>query len=138
MELSHITGKEHSLITCVILGVIADLQLPGGLDSTCLLQAVCTLLDFAYLAQLPLIMTPHLVLMQKALDMFHENKKIFVDLQIRKDFNLPKLHACIHYISSIQHFGTTNNYNMQQTEQLHADYTKLHTVHRIQETNTPK
>ena len=123
-ELSRVTGKEHSLIACAILGVIADLQLPGGLDSTRLLRAVRALLDFAYLAQLPLITTPHLVLMQKALDMFHENKQIFVDLHIRKDFNLPKLHACIHYILSIQRFGTTDNYNTQQTERLHADYTK--------------
>jgi hypothetical protein len=62
--------------------------------------------------------------MEKALDGFHKNKKIFVNLQIRKDFNFLKLHACVHYISSIQCFGATDNYNTQHTERLHVDFTK--------------
>jgi hypothetical protein len=56
-DLLRVTGKEHGLIACAILGVIADLQLPGGLDLTCLLRAVRALLDFTYIAQLPLITT---------------------------------------------------------------------------------
>ena len=118
-ELSRITGKEHSLMSCTILGVIADMRLARGFDSSRLVQAVCALLDFMYISQLPVISTSHLDLLEKALDMFHVNKAIFVDLEIREAFNLPKLHACLHYRSSIRLFGTTDNYNTQHTEVLH-------------------
>ncbi|KAI0309505.1 hypothetical protein OF83DRAFT_58301, partial [Amylostereum chailletii] len=62
--------------------------------------------------------------MNEALDRFHENKDIFIELGIRTDFNLPKLHACRHYSSSIELFGTTDNYNTEQSERLHIDFAK--------------
>jgi hypothetical protein len=122
--LSRVTGKEHGLMGRVILGVIADLSLPGGYDSARLLRAVRALLDFLYLAELTLISVQHLRLMKKALNTFHENKQIFVDLGIRGDFNIPKLHSCLHYVDSIRRFGTTDNYNTQHTERLHIELAK--------------
>ena len=62
--------------------------------------------------------------MQTALDAFHDNKQIFIDLDIQEQFNLPKLNACTHYIASIKLFGTTDNYDTQYTEQLHIDLAK--------------
>jgi hypothetical protein len=62
--------------------------------------------------------------MKTALDTFHDNKQIFIDLDIREQFNLPKLHACTHYITSIKLFGTTDNYDTQYTERLHIDLAK--------------
>ena len=47
-----------------------------------------------------------------------------MDLGARKNFNLPKLHSLIHYTSSIQLFGTMDNYNTEQSEHLHIDLTK--------------
>ncbi|KAM6497273.1 hypothetical protein JOM56_007746, partial [Amanita muscaria] len=35
-----------------------------------------------------------------------------------------KLHSLIHYVTSVQLFGSTDNYNTQHTERLHIDYTK--------------
>ncbi|KAF8661492.1 hypothetical protein AX14_007217 [Amanita brunnescens Koide BX004] len=122
--LSRVTGKEHALIGCVILGVIADIHLPGGFDSSRLLRAAHALLDFMYLAQLPVISTQHLTLLDRALSTFHQNKSIFVDLGIRDSFNIPKLHACFHYAHSIRLFGSTDNYNTQHTERLHIDLAK--------------
>ena len=55
---------------------------------------------------------------------FHDNKSIFVDLGIRENFNIPKLHSCCHYASSIKLFGTTDNYSTQFTERLHIDLAK--------------
>ncbi|KAJ6620888.1 hypothetical protein B0H10DRAFT_1791013, partial [Mycena sp. CBHHK59/15] len=49
--------------------------------------------------------------LENALQRFHDNKSIFVDLGIRDDFNLPKLHFCRHYITYIKFFGTMDNYN---------------------------
>jgi hypothetical protein len=73
-NLSWVTGKEHSLICCVLLGIVADISLPHGFNSVCLLCAVCAILDFLYLAQLPVITMRHLTLMKIALDTFHNNK----------------------------------------------------------------
>ncbi|KAG1820104.1 hypothetical protein EV424DRAFT_1472488 [Suillus variegatus] len=65
-----------------------------------------------------------LTLLMEALDLFHDNKQIFVNLGIRNNFNLPKLHAARHYMSMIQTFGTTDNYNTEYTERLHIDLAK--------------
>ncbi|KAG2059404.1 hypothetical protein BDR06DRAFT_851001, partial [Suillus hirtellus] len=45
-------------------------------------------------------------------------------LGIQNNFNLPKLHAAWHYMSMIQAFGTTDNYNTEYTEHLHIDLAK--------------
>jgi hypothetical protein len=59
-----------------------------------------------------------------ALQRFHDNKAIFVALGVREEFNLPKLHACRHYVMYIKLFGTTDNYNTEYTERLHIDLAK--------------
>ena len=56
--------------------------------------------------------------------MFHENKNVFVDLGVQNHFNVPKIHSLLHHCSSIILFGTTDNYNTEQTEWLHIDFTK--------------
>src|SRR5260370_21412551 len=55
---------------------------------------------------------------------FHENKEVFIDLGVRDNFRSPKLHSLTHYASSIQLFGTTDNYNTEQMERLHIDLAK--------------
>ncbi|KAH9164725.1 hypothetical protein EDB89DRAFT_2116221 [Lactarius sanguifluus] len=73
---------------------------------------------------LPSQTTDTLRRLEDSLASFHSNKSIFVDLGIRDHFNIPKVHSLIHYSSSITLFGTTDNYNMEQTERLHIDFTK--------------
>ncbi|KIL54452.1 hypothetical protein M378DRAFT_29088, partial [Amanita muscaria Koide BX008] len=122
--LSRVTGKEHNMISRVILGIINDIRLPGGFNSARLVRAIRALLDFMFIVQLPVISMCDLKSMGKALETFHENKGILIDLGIRENFNIPKFHALSHYITSIQLFGATDNYNTQHTERLHIDYTK--------------
>ncbi|KAJ7818961.1 hypothetical protein B0H14DRAFT_2169449, partial [Mycena olivaceomarginata] len=55
---------------------------------------------------------------------FHRNKSIFVDLGLRDHSNLPKVHAMEHYHPNVQVFGTLNNCNTENTEQLHIDLAK--------------
>ena len=62
--------------------------------------------------------------MEEALKQFHGNKSIFVDLGIRTQFNLPKLHNVGQYRQLIVRFDTTDNYSTQATERLHIDYAK--------------
>ncbi|KAG1866756.1 hypothetical protein F4604DRAFT_1881791 [Suillus subluteus] len=87
-------------------------------------KAVKGLLAFLYLTQYPCQSSKTLTLLEEALDLFHDNKQIFVDLGIQNNFNLPKLHAGHHYMSMIRTFGMTDNYNTEYTERLHIDLAK--------------
>ena len=62
--------------------------------------------------------------LEDSLSHFHNNKDVFIDLGVCEHFNLPKIHSLIHYSPSIRLFGTTDNYNTEQTERLHIDLTK--------------
>ncbi len=62
--------------------------------------------------------------MNECLSQFHDNKSIFVDLGIRDDFDIPKFHLLTHYCTSITLFGSTDNYNTEQSEHLHIDMAK--------------
>jgi len=62
--------------------------------------------------------------MRGSLDDFHANKDIFVQLGICKDFKIPKLHSLQHYMTSIELYGTTDNYDTMYTKRLHIDMAK--------------
>ena len=123
-SLSRLTGKEHADICRILLGLIVDIDLPGGTSPVRLIRSTRALLDFLYLAQYPAHTAETLKLLHQSLRSFHDNKHIFVELGIREDFNLPKLHSLVHYVDSIKLFGTTDNYNTEYTERLHIDLTK--------------
>lgn len=123
-SLSHLTGKEHANMCRILLGLVVDLKLPGNRSPLPLIRAVRALLDFLYLAQYPLHTSETLRLLRKSLKLFDENKHIFIDIGIRNDFNIPKLHSLVHYADAIKLFGTTDNYNTEYTERLHIDLAK--------------
>ncbi|KAJ7846002.1 hypothetical protein B0H13DRAFT_2238970 [Mycena leptocephala] len=120
-NLSCVTGKEHDQISRFLLSLIIDIKLPDGHSSSKLVAAVRGLLDFVYIAQYPMHNAETLTHLENALQRFHDNKSIFVDLGVREDFNLPKLHSCRHYIMYIKLFGTTDT---EYTERLHIDLAK--------------
>jgi hypothetical protein len=122
--LSRISGKEHKSICRILIGLVIDLPLPHGQAPTRVLRAVRALLDFLYLAQFRSHTTDTIRRIEDSLTRFHENKAVFTDLGVRKHFNIPKIHSLVHYSSSITLFGTTDNYNTEQTERLHIDFTK--------------
>jgi hypothetical protein len=62
--------------------------------------------------------------MTNALDIFNQNKAFFIQPGLHNDLNIPKFHSLMHYVDSIQLFGTTDNYNIEMFEQLHIDFTK--------------
>ncbi len=119
-----VTGKEHGDICRFMLALIIGLPLRDGLSSTRLVRAVRAILDFLYLARYPAHTSHTLSALRAALQRFHENKDIFVQLGIRLHFKLPKLHSLEHYVDSIKLFGTTDNYDTQYTERLHIDFAK--------------
>ena len=51
IPLSHVSGHEHKKMCGILLGLVVNLPILGGWDSTHLVCAVHTLLDFLFLAQ---------------------------------------------------------------------------------------
>ena len=78
--LSRITGQEHKNICCILLSLIIDLPLPGGQVPSCIVKAVCVLLNFLYLAQFPSQTTETLHCLQESLAHFHDDKMVFTSL----------------------------------------------------------
>ncbi|KAH9850541.1 hypothetical protein C2E23DRAFT_869966 [Lenzites betulinus] len=123
-KLQRVTGKEHADICRFLLGLVIGIPLPPGASPSQLVRAVRALLDFLYLVQYPAHTSTTLGLLKMALERFHDNKEVFVDLGIRAHFKIPKLHSLDHYIECIKLFGTTDNYDTQYTERLHIDFAK--------------
>ncbi|KAF8496900.1 hypothetical protein F5888DRAFT_1614460, partial [Russula emetica] len=122
--LSRVSGHEHKKMCSILLGLVIDLPIPGGRDSTCLVHGVHALLNFLYLAQYQCHTNEMIKQLWDALSVFHDNKAIFLDIGAWENFKIPKLHSLTHYASSILLFGTTDNYNTEQSERLHIDFAK--------------
>ena len=112
------------MMSRILLALVIGAHLPNDLNPSRLICTVHTFLDFLYLVWLRCHSSDTLHRLKSALKMFHENKSIFVDLDIRKNFKIPKLHSLHHYASSIKLFGTMDNYNTQHTEHLHSTLSK--------------
>ncbi|KAF8810733.1 hypothetical protein BYT27DRAFT_7253430 [Phlegmacium glaucopus] len=123
-SLSRVTGQEHDQMSRILMGLVLDAPLPGGLSNARLVRAVRALLDFLYLAQYLVHTDETLQLLEDSLRRFHDNKSIFVDLDIRDAFNIPKLHSARHYVEYIKLYGTLDNFNTEYTERLHIDLAK--------------
>ena len=100
-NLSRVSGHEHKKMCSILLRLIVNLPVPGGHDSSRIIKATRSLLDFLYIAQYPCHTSDTLDQLQRCLAGFHEHKAVFLDLGAREGFNLPKLHSLSHYASSI-------------------------------------
>ncbi|KZV93297.1 hypothetical protein EXIGLDRAFT_646321, partial [Exidia glandulosa HHB12029] len=116
--ISQWNGAEYRAVEKVILGVVA-----GHADRR-LGQVVRALLDFIFCARMPTHTDDTLRFMADAYDRFHRYKQIFLDLNIREQFNIPKLHSLAHYIEMIRLFGAADGYNTEAPERLHIDVCK--------------
>ncbi|THU84840.1 hypothetical protein K435DRAFT_822599 [Dendrothele bispora CBS 962.96] len=123
-KLSRVTGGEHKQICSFLLGLVIDTPSLSIPKCRKVVSATRALLDFLFLACYPVHTDESLTALDAALEAFHENKSIFIDLGIRENFNIPKLHFLIHYSRGIRYFGTTDNYNTETTERLHIDFAK--------------
>ena len=113
------TGKEFKSMEKVFVGVLAGTSNPDVVEAT------RHVLDFIHYAQLEVHTTETLDLMDKSWAAFHEKKDIFVDLGVRADFNINKLHNVRHYTQHIRSRGTADGFNTEGTERLHIDLAKL-------------
>lgn len=127
--LSQISGLERKHMACILLGcLVGKIPRQGYL-------CIKALLDFMYLAQYKTHDKFMIGYMTDALDIFNQNKDYFIQPGLRDDLNIPKFHSLMHYVNSIQLFGTTDNYNTEMFEWLHIDFAKKgwHTSNRRDE-----
>jgi hypothetical protein len=109
---------ERKAMARILLGCLVG-QLPAQGIKACR-----ALLDFIYLSQYSTHDDGTLIAMREALDEYHDNRDYFILAGVRTDFNIPKFHSLLHYVDSIEHFGTTDNYNTEMFECLHIDFAK--------------
>ncbi|KAK7461765.1 hypothetical protein VKT23_008195 [Stygiomarasmius scandens] len=122
--LQRVSGQEHGQISHFILGLIADAPLPNGMSPVRLLKCLRGLLNFLFIAQFPVHSTTTLQLLSDSLNRFHNNKQIFIDLNIQNNFHIPKIHFLNHYVETVKQLGTFDNFNTEYTERLHIDMAK--------------
>ncbi|KZP09744.1 hypothetical protein FIBSPDRAFT_963695 [Athelia psychrophila] len=87
-------------------------------------RALCAFIDFCYLARRDIHDTDSLAKMDAVLAEFHEYRKIFVELGIRLDFNLPRQHSARHWTKLIREFGAPNGLCSSITESKHIKAVK--------------
>lgn len=116
--ISQWTGNEYKQMEKVFVAIAAG---SGNANVT---QAAQAALDFIYLSRLQLHTTSTLGKMKAAFDQFHENKHVFTELEIRENFDIPKIHSMQHYISRIVALGTAEGFSTEAPERLHIEYAK--------------
>ncbi|KAG2108879.1 hypothetical protein DEU56DRAFT_920424 [Suillus clintonianus] len=95
------TGTEHREMQRVFMGVLAGAVQPAVAQAARSLEAL-----------------------QSALEEFHRHKEIFIQLEVREDFNIPKMHSMQHYVASIKSRGSADGFNTEFPERLHIDFAK--------------
>lgn len=90
-----------------------------------MVQCIASLLDFCYLARRSEHDTFTLQAMDELLEKFHHLRAVFEEAGIRPDgFALPRQHALVHYVRSIQLFGSPNGLCSSITESRHISAVK--------------
>lgn len=115
--ISQWTGNEYKNMEKVFVGIVA-----GAADER-VVQASRAIVDFSSYARLESHTEIMLQEMDRAWSAFHENKKIFQELEIGEHSNIPKIHSMSHYVSAIQSHGTLDN--TESPERLHIEFAKL-------------
>jgi len=122
----------------ILLGLIINLPVPGGQDSSCVIKAVHAMLDFLYLAQFQSHTSDSLNRMEASLATFHEYKAVFIDLSAWEHFNFLKLHSLLHYTASIHLFGTTDTTIQSNLSAFILTSQKMPIMQQIARMSTPK
>jgi hypothetical protein len=112
------TGKEHKEMQRIFGGLLVGAVQPA------VLKTVTAAIDFIYYAQFHSHTTTTLAALQSSLEVFHAHKDVFIDLEVRGHFNIPKIHSMLHYVNSIKMHGSADGYNSESPERLHIDYAK--------------
>lgn len=99
-KLKQVTGRDHRSMQCYIVGVITGAVPPR------FLTAICALMDFRYLTQMPTFNECALQQMDDALQTFHNHKDSIIAAGGRSEhFRIPKLEFLQHVMPLIWDSG---------------------------------
>ncbi|KAF7290661.1 C2H2-type domain-containing protein [Mycena indigotica] len=84
-----------------------------GLLPTEIVQVISTFLDFCYLSRRKDFDESTLDQIETTVDQFRERRKVFVDVGVRTDFNLPRQHSIGHYAHSIREFASRADFEQR-------------------------
>ncbi|KIJ35142.1 hypothetical protein M422DRAFT_262700 [Sphaerobolus stellatus SS14] len=116
--ISQWTGHEHKEMERVFTSLIYG-AVPNQVSAVA--HAV---VEFIYYASFQSHSTDTLCHLQDALDTFHANKEIVVELGVQEHFRIPKIHIMEHYVDFIHYKGSADGYNTEASELLHIDFAK--------------
>jgi hypothetical protein len=89
-----------------------------------MVRAVSAFTEFCYLARRSQIDETTLELIDAAIERFHREREVFIEVGIREDFSLPRQHSLMHYSSLIRLFGVPNGICSSITESKHIEAVK--------------
>ncbi|KAI9452139.1 hypothetical protein BJY52DRAFT_1205778 [Lactarius psammicola] len=84
-----------------------------------MVQAICSFLEFCYIARRDIHDTRTLEALDDALQRFHKHHEIFRKCGICESFNLPRQHSLVHYNKLICAYGAPNGLCSSITESKH-------------------
>lgn len=117
-SVSQWTGTEHKEMEKILFGITIG-RVPNRF-----IPVIRSLIDFIYLSRLQYHTSTTIKSLEGCLRSFHDHKDIVVELEIRDNFNIPKLHSILHYVDCIRSLGSADGYNSESPERLHIDFAK--------------
>jgi hypothetical protein len=115
--LTQTTGREHR-------NLIAQLPVvTEGIDPR-LSQLVHLTANIYYMASYNAHTAASLMELDKYIDGWISAAQVVVQLGIRPNLNIPKIHSLFHYTAAFRRFGSSDNYNTEVFERRHIDDVK--------------
>ncbi|KAI6001511.1 hypothetical protein EDC04DRAFT_2908687 [Pisolithus marmoratus] len=119
-KLKQDTGCDHCAVQHYIVGIIA------GSVLWCFLTAICSLMDFQYLAQAPMFTDDSLMEVANALQDFHDHKDTIMGAGAWTDcWQIPKLELLQSVVPSICLSGAVMQWSTDPTEHAHVQEIKV-------------
>ncbi|KAI5982220.1 hypothetical protein EDD15DRAFT_2391380 [Pisolithus albus] len=119
-KLKQVTGCDHRAVQHYIVGIIA------GSVPRHFLTAIHSLMDFRYLAQVPMFTDDSLTELASALQDFYDNKDAITAAGARKDsWEIPKLELLQSIVPSIRLSGAVMQWSADPTEHAHVQEIKV-------------
>lgn len=89
-----------------------------------IMLCLSSFLDFCYLVRRSDIDESTLADIQRAVELFHHYRDVFIQSGVRDDFSLPRQHAMVHYRQNIIDFGAPNGVCSSITKSWHITAVK--------------
>ncbi|KAG2069256.1 hypothetical protein BDR04DRAFT_1128943 [Suillus decipiens] len=112
-ELAQVSGGKRKDMARILLGCII------GRAPTKVITCFRALLDFIYLAQYPSHDDHTLQYLEDALDLYHTNKDVLVDLGIHDHLNIPKFHSMCFHIDCAKEGWRASNFRDELPQMTH-------------------